>query len=60
MSQEVLFYRLLEGLVSAIPVFNNIGERSTAKSYRPASLLSVISAVFEKLVSNRIVDHLAS
>ena len=35
-----------------VPVFKNVGERSTAKSYRPVSLLSVISKVFEKLVSN--------
>ena len=41
-----------------VPVFMNVGERSTAKSYRPVSLLSVISKVFEKLVNNRIVDHL--
>ena len=30
----------------------------TAKNYRPVSLLSVVSKVFEKLVNNRIVDHL--
>ena len=40
------------------PVFNNVRERSTAKNYRPVSLLSVVSKVFEKLVNNRIVDHL--
>ena len=39
-------------------VFKNAGERSTAKNYRPVSLLSVVSKVFEKLVNNRIVDHL--
>ena len=43
---------------SVVPVFNNVGERSTAKSYHPVSLLSVVSKVFEKLVNNRIVDHL--
>ena len=41
-----------------VPVFNNFGERSTAKNYRPVSLLSVVSKVFEKLVNNKIVDHL--
>ena len=41
-----------------IPVFKNVGERSTAKHYRPVSLLSVVSKVFEKLGNNRIVDHL--
>ena len=43
---------------SVVPVFKNVGERSTAKNYRPVSLLSVVSKVFEKLVDNRIVDHL--
>ena len=41
-----------------VPVFKNVGERSTAKNYRPVSLLSVVIKVFEKLVNNRIVDHL--
>ena len=43
---------------SVVPVFKNVGERSTAKNYRLVSLLSVVSKVFEKLVNNRIVDHL--
>ena len=43
---------------SVVPVFKNVGERSTAKNYRPVSLLSVVSKVFEKLKNNRIVDHL--
>ena len=30
----------------------------TARNYHPVSLLSVVSKVFEKLVNNRIVDHL--
>ena len=41
-----------------VPVFKNVGERSTAKNYYPVSLLSVVSKVFEKLVNNRIVDYL--
>ena len=41
-----------------VPVFKNVGERSTAKNYHPVSLLSVVSKVLEKLVNNRIVDHL--
>ena len=32
--------------------------RSTAKNYRPVTLLSVVSKAFEKLVNNRIFDHL--
>ena len=43
---------------SVVPVFKNVAERSTAKNYCPVSLLSVVSKVFEKLVNNRIVDHL--
>ena len=35
-----------------------LGERPTDKNYHPVSLLSVVSKVFEKLVKNRIVDHL--
>ena len=41
-----------------VPVFKNVGERPTAKNYCPVSLPSVVSKVFEKLVNNRIVDHL--
>ena len=41
-----------------VPVFKNVGEKSTAKNNHPVSLLSVVSKVFEKLVNNRIVDHL--
>ena len=40
-----------------VPV-GHIGERSTAKNYRPVSLLSVISKIFEKLVNDVLVDHL--
>ena len=43
---------------SVVPVFKNVGERSTAKNQRPVSLLSVVNEVFEKLVNNRIVDDL--
>ena len=35
-----------------------LGEGSAAKNYCPVSLLSVVSKVFEKLVNNRIFDHL--
>ena len=43
---------------SVVPVFKNVGERSTAKKYRPVSLLSVVCKVFETLVNNRTVDHI--
>ena len=57
MSETVLFPRLLEGLVG-LSLFKNVGERPTAKNYHPVGLLSVVSKVFEKLVNNRIFDHL--
>ena len=41
-----------------VPVFKNVGDSSTAKNYRPVSLLSVVSKVFVKLVHNKIVNHL--
>ena len=43
---------------SVVLVSKNDGERSTAKSYRPVNLLSMVSKVFKKLVNNRILDHL--
>ena len=44
-------------VLSVVPVFKDVGERSTAKNYCPYSHLSVVSKVFEKLVNNRMVDH---
>ena len=41
-----------------VPVLKNIRERSTAKTYHAASLLSLVSKVFEKLINNVIVDQL--
>ena len=43
---------------SVVSVFKNVGERSTAKNYHPVSLFSVVNKIFEKLVNNKIVDHL--
>ena len=43
---------------SVVPVIKNVGESSTAKNYHPVSLLSVVIKPFEKLLNNRIVDHL--
>ena len=31
-----------------VPVFKNVGERSTAKNYHLVSLLSLVSKLFEK------------
>ena len=33
-------------VLSVVPVFKNVGEKSAAKNYRPVSLLSVIRKVF--------------
>ena len=41
-----------------VHVYKNVGERSTAKNDSSVSLLSVVCKVFEKLLHNRIVDHL--
>ena len=41
-----------------VPVFKNVRESSTTKNYHPVSLLSVVKKVFEKLVNNRLTDHL--
>ena len=41
-----------------VPVFKNVGVRSTAINYHPVSLFSVVIKVFEKLVNNRILNHL--
>ena len=41
-----------------VPLFKNVGERSTTKNYHPVSLLTVVNKVFEKLVNDWIVDHL--
>ena len=45
-------------VLSVVPVFKNVGETPTAKNFRPVSLLSVVSKVFENLVNKRTVDHL--
>ena len=45
-------------VLSVVPVFKNVRETSTAKNYHPVSLFSLVRKVFEKLVNNRIVDHL--
>ena len=55
--RESLFSRLME-VLSVVLVFKNVGEKSTAKNYRHVSLISVVSKFFEKIVNNRLVDHL--
>ena len=43
---------------SVVPEYKNVGKRSTTKTYRPVSIVSVVNNFFEKLVNNRIVGHL--
>ena len=47
-------------IASVVPVFKNSGERSDPSNYRPISLLSIISKVFESLLSSSLVLHLES
>ena len=42
----------------AVSVFKNVRERCIVKNYHSVSLLFVVSKVFQKLVNNRLVDHL--
>ena len=43
---------------SVVPVFMNVVERHTAKNYCCVSLFCVVTKVFEKLVNDRLLDHL--
>ena len=43
---------------SVVPVFKNVGEKSTVKNYRHVCLLFVVSKVFEKLLNSRVADYL--
>ena len=39
-------------------MFENVRKRSTANNYCYVSLFSVVSKIFEKLVNDKLVDHL--
>ena len=41
-----------------VPVFKS-GDSNCVENYRPISLLSVVSKVFERLIFNKIVDHIS-
>ena len=41
-----------------VVVFKNIWNTSATKIYYPVSLLFVVNKFFEKLVNNKVVDHL--
>ena len=38
-----------------VPVVKNVGESSIAKNYHPVSILSVVSKVFEKLITELLI-----
>ena len=40
-----------------VPVFENVGGWCTAENYHPVNLFSVVSKVFEKLLSNRLLKY---
>ena len=44
-------------VLSVVPVFKNVGERSKPKNYSSVSLLSVFRKIFEKNVNNKIINH---
>ena len=46
-------------LSSVRPVFKNCGEHSTPSQYRPISLLSTITEVFEIILNKHVMDHLS-
>ena len=58
MCQKEFSYPDCWKISSVVPVFMNVGERSTVKNYRAVSRLSVVSKIFEKPVNNRLIDHL--
>ena len=49
---------LFQKVSSMVFVFRNVGERSVTENYHSVDHLSVVRRVFEKLVYNKLVDHL--
>jgi len=41
------------------PIYKS-GDKSSSSNYRPISLLPVLSKIFEKVICNRLIDHLHS
>ena len=40
------------------PVFRNVGKKCLCKNYRLFNLISVVTKIFEKLVTDRLIRHL--
>lgn len=45
-------------IAKVVPVHKK-GKKADSKNYRPISLLSVLSKIFEKIMKSRLVDHLS-
>ena len=56
--EGVFFFPDCWKVLLVVPVFKNVGVRSTAKIYSPVSLFSVVSKIFKKLVNNSVVNHI--
>ena len=50
--------KLLDQVSSVAPVIVSVGKRSIAKNKCPESFLSVAKKIFEKLLNNKMLDHL--
>ena len=59
MLQPVLHPIRVENTLCVTPIFKS-GNKVSVKNYRPISLLCIISKVFERIVFNKIYDHIAS
>ena len=45
-------------IAKVIPIYKNSGSLTDMTNYRPISMLSIFSKIFEKLIHSRIIEHL--